>query len=108
MIETAKGLELATIAEDGRDVFGGHAFRVTGAKHLARLGLEPRIIALLARHQSDVIMTYVQQAPLEVLTEAYRATRAAVNYASSSSSSAPQSGAASALGSRSSPPQRLD
>ena len=84
VIDAAGKLNLVLISEDGRDAFGGHVFRVTGARHLARIGIALRIIGLLARHQSNIILTYVQEAPLEVLTETYLATKAALRDVSSS------------------------
>ena len=86
VIDAAGKLKLILISEDGRDAFGGHVFRVTGARHPARIGIELRIIGLLARHQSNIILTYAQEAPLEVLTETYLATKAALRDVASSSS----------------------
>ena len=50
---------------------GGHSSRSTGARHLARTGVEVYIIQLLARHSSAIILHYVKNIPLEVLTEHY-------------------------------------
>ena len=56
---------------EGRRAYGGHAFRVGGSQHLARVGLGLRLIMLLARWGTEVILGYVKDAPLENLTEDY-------------------------------------
>jgi len=48
-------------APDGKRAFGGHTFRVSGARHLAYRGLETRIITLLARWESEVILRYIER-----------------------------------------------
>ena len=48
----------------------------TGARHLARVGIELFKIQLLARWQSNVIMRYVMDAPLSVVTQDYRDKKA--------------------------------
>lgn len=68
------GVDLQT--KDGRRAYGGHAFRVGGAQHLVRVGLGFRIILLLARWGSEIIMGYVRNAPLENLTSDYLSARA--------------------------------
>jgi len=69
--EIAGRLNLPLTADDGRKAFGAHAYRVSGARHFAYRGLELRIIALLARWQSDIMLHYVQEAPLTTLTGLY-------------------------------------
>ena len=69
-IAAAAGDELTD--ELGRRRFSGHSFRVTGARWLAQLGLPIPLIMLLARWASQVVLRYVQTAPLAGLTEEYR------------------------------------
>ena len=45
--------------------------RVSGAIHLADVGVEIRAIMLLARWGSEVVMRYVRDAPLRNLTGKY-------------------------------------
>ena len=47
---------------------GGHTPRVAGAQFLASIGVEIALIQLLARHDSDAILGYVKEAPLQALT----------------------------------------
>eukprot|EP00971_Amphidinium_carterae_P021215 418806-Amphidinium_carterae.1 len=54
--------------EEGRRRFTGHTFRVTGAQHLARVGVPLHLIQLQARWALDSIMRYVRTAPLQNLT----------------------------------------
>ena len=63
---------LETTATDGRPAFGGHVWRLSGARHLSRIGVPTHIIKLLARWASDVIDHYLQDVPLELLTSAYK------------------------------------
>jgi len=60
------------VDERGRRRMGGHSFRVAGAKHLARIGVEVFVIQLLARHSTSIILRYVSEVPLESLTERYK------------------------------------
>ena len=59
----------ATTDEHGRNAFGGHSCRVSGAKFLSGLGLELYKLALLARWSSPVILRYVGEAPLRTVTD---------------------------------------
>jgi len=52
-------LGFCLFAPDGKRAFGGHTFRVSGARHLAYRGLETMIIMLLARWESEVILRYI-------------------------------------------------
>ena len=72
-IETmAVALCLPTVDDMGRSTLGEHVWRVTGARHLARLLVPYGIITLLARWGSNVILRYIAEAPLENLTNVYR------------------------------------
>jgi hypothetical protein len=63
------------IDERGRPTMGGHSSRITGARHLARTGVEVYIIQLLARHSSAIILHYVSDIPLEQITDHYSRER---------------------------------
>jgi len=69
--EIASRLNLLLRADDGRKAFGPHVYRVSGARHFAYRGSELRINALLARRQSEIVLHYVQEAPLTMLTGLY-------------------------------------
>ena len=68
----AVGAGLDIVGQGGRRRFGGHSFRVTGARRLAAMGIEVMVIMCLARWESHVVMRYVQEAPLATLTDRYR------------------------------------
>ena len=72
VFRAAVQLGLRTTAEDGRDAWTGHVFRITGARHLARNGVDHALIMLLARWASAVILGYLKEAPLEILTDKYK------------------------------------
>ena len=56
----------------GRNRFGGHTLRITGARRLARLSIPTPTIMLLARWASMVVLRYIREAPLKGLTQEYR------------------------------------
>ena len=58
----AKGDPLVT--DTGAKMYGGHSFRVSGARMLATLGVEISKIMILARWASAVVFRYVHDAPL--------------------------------------------
>ena len=60
------------LGPDGARIFSGHSMRVMGSQHLAGIGIPLAMLQLLARHQSDIILRYVQEAPLLNLTNEYR------------------------------------
>ena len=71
-IETVATLLDEPLTDDqGQRRFGGHSLRVTGARHLASIGLEISLIQLMARWSSDVVLRYVAEAPLEQISRAY-------------------------------------
>jgi hypothetical protein len=63
------GVELFKTNTDGKDVhrFDKHCLKVTGAELLSKLGMDIATIQLYSRHSSNAILTYVQQAPLDML-----------------------------------------
>ena len=63
-------LALKTI--DGRNAFGRRVWRLSGSRHVSRIGVPTPIIKLLARWASDIIDHYLKDVPLERLTAAYR------------------------------------
>ena len=56
-----------THTDTGIRAFGGHSARVSGAQLFAALNIEVNKIRLMARHSGEVIMRYVQDAPLRSL-----------------------------------------
>jgi len=73
MVELLAGrLHLPLVGQDGRKAYGGHVFRVSGARHLAKKGIAIPVIELLARWPSDIVMRYLAEAPLLILTDAYK------------------------------------
>jgi len=52
----------------GRNRFGGHYIRVTGARRLARLAIPTASSMLLARWSSFVILRYIRETPLKTHT----------------------------------------
>jgi len=52
--------------------FGGHVWRVSGSRHMYRMGIPINIIKLLARWSSIVVDHYLKDTPLEQLTDLYR------------------------------------
>ena len=87
----AEQLGVPTVADDGRDAIGGHVFRVSGPRHLARHHVGTRLIEILARWGSDVVLGYVKVAPLEVLAHVYKAAPTSCSHPSSSSTAASSS-----------------
>jgi hypothetical protein len=63
----------------GRNRYGGHTLRVSGARRLARLAIPTASIMLLARWASLTILRYIQDAPLKGLTLEYRKRSAAAS-----------------------------
>jgi len=61
---------------NGRNLYGGHSLRVTGAQKMAAMGLPLLTIQLIARWSSAIIMRYVGEAPLASVTEEYRKANA--------------------------------
>jgi len=72
VVQIAVACNLNTKASDGRNAFGGHVWRLSGARHLARIGVPLPIIKLIARWASNVIEHYLKVVPLERLTSAYK------------------------------------
>ena len=57
----------------GNYIYGGHALRVSGARKFAAEGLDIGLIMLLARWSSNAVLRYIGEAPLQSLTQTYRA-----------------------------------
>lgn len=57
---------------EGCKRFGGHSFRVTGARWLAALGVELAKIMIMARWYSMVILRYVEETPIARITDEVR------------------------------------
>jgi hypothetical protein len=67
----ADQLCLDPIDEMGRCTIGEHVWRVSGARMLALARVPIPTIALMARWGSDIIMRYVELAPLATITATY-------------------------------------
>ena len=67
----ADHLCLDPVDQMGRCTIGEHVWRVSGSRMLAVAKVPLPTIALMARWGSDVIMRYVELAPLAIITEAY-------------------------------------
>ncbi|CAE8719354.1 unnamed protein product [Polarella glacialis] len=70
--KTYESLALLTgeqiVDSDGDRKFGGRSARVTGSKYLARIGLDVLTIQVFARWGSNIILRYIQEAPLDAMT----------------------------------------
>ena len=64
---TVKKMGLETVNESGVRCFGGHSFRVAGARRLGSLGVEVAKIMVLARWSSSAVYRYVDDTPLDTL-----------------------------------------
>ena len=64
--------ELANQCNTPVEDAGGHACRITGARHMASIAIDIWLIQLLARWSSEVVMRYVREAPLARVTDTYK------------------------------------
>ena len=53
--------------------------RVTGAQHMAMIGIDVIMIALLARWQSSIVLRYAAEAPLQNISDIYRSKLTSFN-----------------------------
>ena len=58
--------------DEGRHVITGHAFRISGARHMIRAGVAAPPIMLLARWDSRCVLRYAKDAPLKNITADYK------------------------------------
>ena len=73
VVETYKQVaRLLGVSETDLEGIGGHACRVSGAQHLAKLGFDVVLIQLMARWAGDMVLRYIAEAPLGAITETYR------------------------------------
>ena len=70
--KVASTLQVETHNESGDRLFGGHTLRISGAQHMAAIGIDTVIIALLARWQSSIVLRYAAEAPLQNISDTYR------------------------------------
>ena len=70
--QIANKLNLPLTDKYGRNRFGKHVFRVSGARKLAALGIATSVIMLLARGSSHSVLRYIADSPLATLTSQYR------------------------------------
>jgi len=79
MVETlAKEMGLPLVGPDGRKCYGGHVWRISGSRYMGARGIDIRIIKLLARWQSEIVMRYLQEAPLKVITDTFLKAEASI------------------------------
>ena len=71
--QLATKLGQPVLADDGGRLFGGHSFRVSGARWLASKGVPLEQLQVLARWESDVVKRYVGDSVLAGLTAHTRA-----------------------------------
>ncbi len=67
IVAAAKLLNLRIKTPAGAEAWGGHAFRRGGAQYLAQQGIDVWRIQALARHSSNAIMGYLDEANLSSL-----------------------------------------
>ena len=72
VLALAARLQMPTADSLGRLLFGEHVWRVTGARHMNRNGIDLPTLMRLARWGSDVVLRYLADAPLSTLTLNYR------------------------------------
>ena len=65
-------LGASTVDSMGRLLFGEHVWRVSGARHMNRNGIDLPTLMRLARWGSNVVLRYLADAPLSSLTLSYR------------------------------------
>ena len=69
IVDVAGKLGLSILDADNAKRFGGHFFRVTGARWLAELGLPLVSVQLLVRWEGNVIRRYIVETPFRRLSE---------------------------------------
>jgi len=67
----AREMGLPLVGPDGRKCYGGHVWRISGSRYMGARGVDIRIIKPLARWQSEIVMCYLQEAPLKVITDTF-------------------------------------
>ena len=68
----AEALGETTVTEEGKNRFGGHSMRVSGARWLGSIGVEIAKIMIFARWVSMVVLRYVEETPILTLSEQVR------------------------------------
>ena len=63
---------LLGFAPEELEGIGGHLCRVSGAQHMAMMGLDVVLIRLMARWAGEVVLRYIAEAPLGTITDAYK------------------------------------
>jgi hypothetical protein len=63
---------LLGIPPDELEGIVGHLCRVTGAQHMAIMGLDIVLIRLMARWAGETVLRYIAEAPLGTITDAYK------------------------------------
>ena len=73
---------------NGRWTISGHTFRITGARMLSSVGLDPITVQLLGRWGSSAVLSYLAEAPLSSMAERM-GSKMLKHWVSSSNSAAP-------------------
>ena len=74
----ARFLEVTLAAPDGTERISGHSLRVTGVQGLSLLGWHLWTIQLMGRWGSDVVRTYLREAPLSAGASSHSTTSSSV------------------------------
>ena len=89
--ELARRTGQSVTTPGGRNRFGRHSFRSTGAVLLSTIGIEVTKLTMLGRWSCGVVIHYTRLAPLKSLAADFR--RAIIDRPSSSSTAAPKTAA---------------
>ena len=63
---------MQTLDSDGQHRLSGHTFRITGARYLSSVGLDPITIQLLGRWGSNAVLSYLAESPLLNMSQRLR------------------------------------
>ena len=69
LVSLVKGYGGRVVDEVSRPCVSGHTFRISGARLLAKLGVDVITISLHGRWSSSAVLTYIADAPLESLSQ---------------------------------------
>ena len=70
--QLALEMDLPIVDHEGRNLYGGHVSRVSGAQRLTIMGISEPCIMVLARWSPRVLLRYIVEAPLVQLTTKFR------------------------------------
>jgi len=67
----AREMGLPLVDPDGREWYGRHVWRSSGSEYMGARSIDIRIIKPSARWQSETVLSYLQEAPLKVITDTF-------------------------------------